>query len=93
MGGYDKPILHGLCTFGIVTRIIYDNYCLSSKTKEEISSLKKVTSRFTTPIYPGETLIFSLWRDGNRAYFEGKIKERNRLAVLGSAELRDEAKL
>lgn len=57
MGGYEKPILHGLCTFGIVTRIIYDSYCLSSKTKEEVAQLKKVTSRFVSHIYPGETLV------------------------------------
>ena len=59
----------------------------------EVALIRKVTSRFTTPIYPGESLIISLWRKENRIIIEGKIKERNRLALIGYAELREIPKL
>eukprot|EP00347_Sterkiella_histriomuscorum_P021307 403334460 len=98
LGGFEKPILHGLCSFGIAARIVYENYCMSQDLNnsgiEEKESLRKIGARFTTPIYPGETLIVKLWRKEQRIQFEAAIKERrNRIAVVGYAELRQNAKL
>ncbi|CDW73107.1 like domain containing protein [Stylonychia lemnae] len=94
LGGFEKPILPGLCTFGIASRIVYENYCQNPDSKQDHEKLRKIGARFTTPIYPGETLVVSIWRKEKRIIFEGTIKERrNRLAVFGYAELRENSKL
>ena len=51
MGGFDKPILHGLCSYGIATRLVYDKYCNNDPTL-----IKSVSARFTSHVFPGETL-------------------------------------
>lgn len=54
--GLDKPILHGLCTLGFIARSIIRKY------GEGVgSSLKEFTSRFTKPVYPGDTLQVHIW--------------------------------
>ena len=56
--------------------------------------MRKIGARFTTPIYPGETLIVKMWRKEQRIYFEAAIKERrSRIAVIGYAELRENSKI
>lgn len=64
LGGFEKPILHGLCSFGIAARIVYENYCMSENEviPDDKESIRKIGARFTTPIYPGETLVVKLWR-------------------------------
>ena len=88
LGGYKKPILHGLCSFGTLGRIIYDNYC-----KGDPLNLRKLFVRFTSVIFPGENLCVSFWKEGLKIIFEVKVKQRNKVAIIGHAEIRESPKL
>lgn len=81
--GFDKPILHGLCTFGVATRAIISTMC-----GEDPAKLKSVALRFSSPVYPGETIKTEFWRDGNVVSFRSTAVERN-VVVLnnGRAEV------
>ena len=57
--GFPRPILHGMCTFGIVTRAVLASRC--DYRPERIGAL---SMRFRAPVYPGETLRIDLWADG-----------------------------
>ncbi|HEX5804816.1 MAG TPA: MaoC/PaaZ C-terminal domain-containing protein [Macromonas sp.] len=81
--GFDKPILHGLCTFGVATRAIISTVC-----GDDPAKLKSVALRFSSPVYPGETIKTEFWRDGNVVSFRSTAVERN-VVVLnnGRAEV------
>ncbi len=64
MGGFDKPILHGLCTWGFTGRALLHTLC-----DGDASRFKKMNSRFSKPVIPGDTLTISMWVDGNTALF------------------------
>ncbi|OBB98873.1 dehydrogenase [Mycobacterium sp. 852013-50091_SCH5140682] len=57
LAGFPKPILHGLCTYGVAGRALIAELCGGDATK-----LRAVTSRFSAPVFPGETLTTSIWR-------------------------------
>lgn len=78
VAGYNKPILHGLCSFGIVGRVIYDTYCNNNPLK-----LKKLNTRFTYHIFPGDTLQINLWKEGNMIIFEVKVIKSGKIAIIG----------
>jgi len=71
--GFQRPILHGLCSYGFAVRAILKLWC-----DYEPVRIKSVTARFSAPIYPGETFLFETWRgaDGNSVAFRGWCKER-----------------
>lgn len=81
--GFDKPILHGLCTFGVATRAIISTVC-----GDDPAKLKSVALRFSSPVYPGETIKTEFWRDGNVVSFRSTAVER-KVVVLnnGRAEV------
>ncbi len=56
-GGQEKPILHGLCTYGFATRAILYGAC-----DGEVSHLKEFAARFTNVVYPGESLTIEGWK-------------------------------
>ena len=64
MGGFDKPILHGLCTWGFTGRALLHTLC-----DGDVSRFKKMNSRFSKPVIPGDELTISMWVDGNQALF------------------------
>jgi len=64
MGGFDKPILHGLCTWGFTGRALLHALC-----EGDASRFKSMKSRFSKPVIPGDELTISMWVDGNRALF------------------------
>jgi len=75
--GFDRPILHGLCTFGIATRALLARCC-----NHEPERLESVGLRFSKPVYPGETIAVSIWSDGGNCYrFAADAVER-KLRVL-----------
>jgi len=72
---FDKPILHGLCTFGYATRALVHSVC-----DADVSRLKEFRARFSAPVYPGETLNVEGWKDeGGRFIMQARTA---RAAVL-----------
>ncbi|HEX9336915.1 MAG TPA: MaoC/PaaZ C-terminal domain-containing protein [Pseudonocardiaceae bacterium] len=61
-GGFDRPILHGLATYGIAVRLLVNEFCAGDPSK-----LSTVEGRFTKPVTPGDELVVSAWRDGEDA--------------------------
>ncbi|OXA59837.1 peroxisomal multifunctional enzyme type 2 [Folsomia candida] len=79
MGGFNKPILHGLCSFGIAARLILEKYADSDP-----KLFKAIKARFSKPVYPGQTLSVETWREGNRIHFETKVKETGAAVITGA---------
>jgi acyl dehydratase len=72
-GGFDKPILHGLCSYGIAGRAVLKLLC-----DNEPARLKRLDVRFASPAYPGETIRTEVWREaGGRAVFRARVLERD----------------
>lgn len=74
--GFDQPILHGLCSYGMAARGLVKLACGNDPAR-----LESIAARFSAPVYPGETLVLSQWRDGASVHFEVYAKERG-LKVL-----------
>lgn len=74
VGGFPKPILHGLCSFGISGKHVYESF----------GPIKDIKVRFTGHVFPGETLETSMWKEGNKVIFTTKVVERGSQA-LGAA--------
>lgn len=65
LAGFPTPILHGLCSYGVAGRALVAELCGGDATK-----LTAVSARFSAPVFPGETLTTSIWRqDSGRALF------------------------
>lgn len=71
--GFPRPILHGLCTAGVVTHALLEGLCHYDSTR-----LKGWALRFTAPVFPGETIITEIWANGS---FRARIKERDVVAI------------
>jgi acyl dehydratase len=83
--GFPRPILHGLCTYGIASWQI-----LRALASGEPRRLAALDVRFSTPVLPGETLRTELWRDGAVVSFQTRVVERDLIALSnGRAVLRD----
>jgi acyl dehydratase len=76
--GFRQPILHGLCSFGVATRAILKACC-----GDEPARLKEIRLRFSSPVYPGETIRTEIWRDGDAVSFRARVVERD-LVVLNN---------
>jgi acyl dehydratase len=64
MAGFDRPILHGLCTYGFTGRALLHSLCGSDPAK-----FKSMDGRFSKPVYPGDVLTVKMWVDGDQAIF------------------------
>ncbi|WAI83377.1 MULTISPECIES: MaoC/PaaZ C-terminal domain-containing protein [Achromobacter] len=71
--GYPRPILHGLCSYGVAAHAIVKSCC-----DYDASRLTSLNTRFSAPVYPGETLQCDIWRqpDG-QIQFLARSRERN----------------
>ena len=84
MAGFDRPILHGAATFGIACLTVLQHFCQGDPAR-----LSRFAARFSGPLYPGETLIFSFWTTPAGVVFRAGTKERG-MPVLdgGRADIR-----
>lgn len=72
MGGFDRPILHGLCTYGFTGRALLHTLCGSDPARFD-----HVEGRFTSPVLPGEALTVSMWETGGgEALFTTSVGDR-----------------
>lgn len=62
--GFDRPILHGLCTYGFSGRAL-----LHAVAGSDPARFASMSGRFSSPVFPGETLTVSIWVDGRTALF------------------------
>ena len=81
--GFPRPILHGLATYGVAGHAILKTYCDYDPVR-----LKSLSLRFSSPVFPGETIRTEMWREANRVQFRAKVIERD-IVVLshGTAEI------
>jgi acyl dehydratase len=80
MGGFDTPILHGLCSFGVVCKAVVDNALGGDTTK-----VTRYQARFAGVVFPGETIVTSLWNEGDKILVSAKTKERDTPVITNSA--------
>ncbi len=69
--GFPRPILHGMCTYGITCRALLQTYA-----DYDPAAFRQHAVRFSSPVYPGETVTVDLWKDGNVVSFEAKVQSR-----------------
>jgi acyl dehydratase len=81
VGGFKVPILHGLCTYGFTCKAVYETLL-----KGDQSLLRQYSARFTSHVFPGETLLVSMWKeDKGVVVLEVKTKERGKVVLQGFA--------
>lgn len=78
--GFERPILHGLCTYGIVIKAVVD-----SALGGEPERVETYTARFSGHVFPGETLVTKVWEEEDRYLIEAETKERGKTVLSNAA--------
>ncbi|MER7742155.1 MaoC/PaaZ C-terminal domain-containing protein [Streptomyces sp. NPDC096538] len=81
--GYDRPVLHGLCTYGMTLKAVVDTLL-----DGDVTRVRSFTARFTDVVYPGETLRVRMWRGDGAVRVGVSAVERGDAPVLGDATVR-----
>ncbi len=74
--GYDRPILHGLCTFGVACNAILQTIC-----DYDYTLIEEFDARFSAPVMPGDTITTDMWQDGNVVSFSCSVKDRDAVVL------------
>jgi acyl dehydratase len=61
-----------MCTYGLSCRAVLQTYA-----DYDPLAFRQHVTRFSSPVFPGETVTFDLWKDGNVISLEGRVKARN----------------
>ncbi|WP_236979530.1 MaoC/PaaZ C-terminal domain-containing protein [Mycobacterium kiyosense] len=78
-GGFDRPILHGLCSYGIVCKAVVDEVLGG-----DVSRVASYRARFAGVVYPGETIVVRMWRLDDAVLIDAVCQQRG-TAVLSNA--------
>ncbi|MFE0382894.1 MaoC/PaaZ C-terminal domain-containing protein [Streptomyces bungoensis] len=77
LAGFDRPVLHGLCTYGMTLKAVVDTLL-----DGDVTRVRAYTTRFAGVVYPGETLRVRMWRAGGAVRVEVDAVERGGAPVL-----------
>jgi acyl dehydratase len=80
MGGFDRPIIHGLCSYGITCKAIVDHVLGG-----DVTRVARYQARFAGVAFPGETYVTSYWKDGDTVLLQAKAKERDAIIISNAA--------
>ena len=75
--GFSTPILHGLCSFGFSVRHVLKQYC-----NNDVKMIKALKTRFSKPVFPGQTLQTDMWLENTRVYFRCKVIRESTLKTF-----------
>jgi acyl dehydratase len=82
--GFPRPIMHGLATFGVAGHAILKSLC-----GYDPARLVSIAGRFSSPVFPGETIRTEMWNDAGVVSFRPRVVERDVIALNnGRAEIR-----
>jgi acyl dehydratase len=70
--GFPRPILHGMCTYGVTGRLLVNELCGGDPAR-----VQGMSGRFSKPVMPGDTLTVSIWKNSGRALFQTRDSEGN----------------
>jgi acyl dehydratase len=74
--GFPRPILHGLCTYGITCRAVLQEIC-----DYDPARILSHQARFSAPVFPGDTITVDLWKDGDVVSFEARVLDRGATVI------------
>lgn len=77
LAGFDRPILHGLCTYGITLKAVVDEVLGG-----DVARVTAYTTRFAGVVFPGETLRVRMWREPERVLVSVTAADREDAPVL-----------
>jgi acyl dehydratase len=69
--GFERPILHGLCTYGVVLRSV-----VGAVLDGDVEALRSYRARFSGVVFPGETIVTEVWRDDSTLHLRASTVER-----------------
>jgi len=70
--GFPRPILHGLCTYGVAGHAVLKTFC-----GYDAGRLTALSVRFSAPVFPGETIRTEMWRRGDSVLFRSRVLGRD----------------
>jgi 3-hydroxyacyl-CoA dehydrogenase/3a,7a,12a-trihydroxy-5b-cholest-24-enoyl-CoA hydratase len=80
--GFERPILHGLCTFGLAARHVVSKFAPGGDPRY----FRSIKVRFADTVYPGETLVTEMWKESEtRVILRTKLKERDKVVLSNAA--------
>lgn len=80
MAGFDRPIIHGLCSYGIVCKAIVDEVLGG-----DVNQVARYQARFAGVGFPGETYVIQYWKEGGKVLVQASSKERGATIISNCA--------